>query len=81
MHVAIQIPENSLCRMVPKHILSKDEVVFALGGSVQRVRQLRAIGVLKGKRDGSILAFSAAHVAEVAERYLQGEYDAELEKL
>jgi hypothetical protein len=78
--LGLTIPEKFLERQVPKHLLNLEEVEFALGGE-KRVKDLRAIKALVGKRDGQSLVFSAGHVAEVSARYMKGEYDQLLEGL
>jgi len=80
MFAAVQIPDSALSKMVPKHLLTLDEVYFSMAGKAL-VEKLRDIKKLKGKRDGQKLFFCAAHVAEVKARWLNGEYDEELQKL
>lgn len=80
MFAALQIPESVLGKVVPKHVLTLQEVEFALGGS-QRVKHLRQIGALVGKRDGTSVVFQSSHVAQVSAEFFAGKYDAQLEGL
>lgn len=72
--VGISIPTKALEKQVPKFLLNLEEVQFAMGGE-KRVKDLRAIKALKGKRDGQSLVFSAGHVAEISAKYMAGDFD------
>ena len=76
----INIHAEALGKQIPKHLLTLSECEHALA-SPQLVKRLRRIGALTGKREGQLLLFRADHVAEVAARYLAGEYDAKLAEI
>lgn len=73
--LGIQIPEKLVERRVPKHALTLEEVVFALG-SEQLVVDLRRIGALEpALRRRQTILFDAGAVARVWAEVRDGRYD------
>lgn len=80
MFAGVKIPKGASTRMVPKHALTLEDLYFSLG-SEKIVKQLRAVGALRGKVDGQTLLFDAAEVAKVWREYYNGVYDAQIKAL
>lgn len=78
MYAGFQIPEKVLGQMVPKHLMTLDDVIWSFGNREQLVKDLRDIKALKGKRDGQRLVFLSSEVAVVAKEYFEGKYDTQL---
>lgn len=78
MYAGFQIPEKVMGQMVPKHLMTLEDVVWSFGNREQLVKGLREIGALKGKKDGQRLVFLSSDVAVVAKEYFDGKYDEQL---
>ena len=74
MSAGIQIPDKLLARKIPKHGLTKEEVIFAYG-STKLVRDLVRVGKLKGKKSGATVLFDALHIEQVWKQWMKNEFD------
>lgn len=78
--MVVQMPEEALRQQVPKHALTLEEVVWALGGAKRLVMELREIGALvPAGRCGRLMLFDANAVARVWAEFRAGKYDGQLE--
>lgn len=74
MSAGIQIPDHLLARKIPKHGITTEELYFSFG-SHKLVRDLIAIGKLKGKKAGTTTLYDADHTEQVWKQWTHGEYD------